>query len=174
MCVVGAWSVVSAKNTTRQWMHTKRIWHDWFGNWLGCMRDWIVDAAALWVPVGYKIGLWWKRRWRLGVQLNNQQLDGWFRRVSDGARARLIHTICECNQARYTELVNLQMQNFIIFGVDALIIWLSKHLLLLSIMRTRIALNVWEVNCGNSPRSRYQLYYHLRHRLWWPAHDLKC
>ena len=72
-------------------------------------------------------------------------------RVSASAWARLIHTACECNQARHMKSVDPQIQNFIIFGVDALIIWLSKHLVLLSIMRTRIALNIQEVNCGNQP-----------------------
>jgi len=43
-------------------------------------------------------------------------------RVPTSTRARLIHTVCECDQARYMKQVKMQIQNFIIFGVDALII----------------------------------------------------
>jgi len=28
VCIIGTWSVVSAKNATRRWMHTKRIWYN--------------------------------------------------------------------------------------------------------------------------------------------------
>jgi len=72
-------------------------------------------------------------------------------RASASARAELIHTICECNQAQYKKSVDQQIQNFIIFGVDALIIWLSKYLLLLSIIGTRMVLNNQDFNCGVQP-----------------------
>ena len=48
-------------------------------------------------------------------------------------------------------LVKAQVQNFIVFEVDALTIWSSKCLLQLSIMRAKNASSVREFNCGDQP-----------------------
>jgi len=116
------------------------------------MRDWNNTTVAPWIPVELGNGSWRGRRKKSTHNriINNQtgNSDG---RVTISTRAMLIRTVCEWDNARYMNLVKTQVQNFIIFGVDALIIWLSKHLLQLSIIRTNTISSVREFNCGNQP-----------------------
>ena len=62
-----------------------------------------------------------------------------------------IHTICECDNARHMNPVSNKYKTSFSLEVDALIIWLSKYLLLLSIIRTITLSIIRESNCGNQP-----------------------
>ena len=105
-----------------------------------------------WIPVELGIGSWRGRRWKSAYnRMTNNQTGNSGGRVTTSTCALLIHTICEWDNAWYMNLVRTQVQNFIIFGVDALIIWLSKYLLQLSIIRANNVSSVQEFNCGNQP-----------------------
>jgi len=55
-------------------------------------------------------------------RITNNKIGNSDGRVSTSTGAILIHTICECDGARYMNPVKPQVQNFIIFGVDVLIL----------------------------------------------------
>jgi len=55
-------------------------------------------------------------------RITNNKIGNSDGRVSTSTGAISIHTICECDEARYMNPVKPQVRNFIIFGVDALII----------------------------------------------------
>jgi len=143
---------MSAKNVTpTSDAHNKDLVR-LISNRLRCMRDWNNTTVTPWIPVELGIGLWQGRRWKSAYdRMTNNQTGDSDGTVTTSTRAMLIHTICEWDNAWYMNLVKTQVQNFIIFGVDALIIWSSKCLLLLSIIRTNNISSVRKFNCGNQP-----------------------
>jgi len=54
--------------------------------------------------------------------MTNNQTKNSDGRVTASTRAMSIHTACEWNDVRHMNLVKTQVRNFIVFGVDALII----------------------------------------------------
>jgi len=143
---------MSAKNATPTLdAHDKDLMR-LISNQLRCMRNWNNTTVTPWIPVELGIGSWRGRRLRSAYnQMINNQIEDSDGRVTTSTRAMLIHTACEWDSAQYMNLVKTQVQNFIFFGVDALITWSSKYLLQLSIIRTNIISSVREFNCGNQP-----------------------